>query len=173
MTSVEVDPHTVIVSRWAGSPFAGMTISQARLMNSALAGLPVEVYGGKSWGTAGPAVGVYIFGGMLVPGYWKRTPFEEAGDLTLYESERVADCYLPRPGLSRVLSATLVERFDVLAIEPQFRYCETCGKRMPLTEKVYDTASLGNAKLPPGTYGEEEPFEWAHRFECHDCWWSF
>jgi hypothetical protein len=171
MTVAAIDENEVVVSELAhGSPFAGMTVEQARVMNSALAGLPVEVYGGR-FDTYPKA---YIFGGMALPGMWTRTPLEMVGDLTLYESERVDDHYLPRAGLSRVLSASLVRKFTVLAGDPQYRYCQACGKAMPLTEKVWDRACLGSDKLPPGTYGNPEgEFEWAHGFECKACWYAF
>jgi hypothetical protein len=157
-----------------GSPFAGITLAQARILNSALAGLPVEVYGGAR--ASGPEV--YIFAGMVLPSPSGRSfgpswmLFAAVGDLVLDHAERLPDGgWASRGGSSRILSAALVRRFDVLAIEPTYRVCETCGRRMGLTEKVFDQACLGNEKLPAGTYGHEHgEFEWSHWIECRACW---
>lgn len=143
-----------------GSPFAGMTVTQALLLNSAVCGLPVEVFGGRQ-DEGRPEV--YIFSGIRVSGSYGG-PFECIGDLILTRAERLDDCWVPRYGIRRVLSAVLVRRFTVLSIEPTYHVCSACGTAVPLTEKVYDVGGLGQDLLADGDW------EWQQRIECKDCW---
>lgn len=155
------DVVEVIPADWPACCFAGITIEQARILNSAVCGLRVEVETPASYRRwqAEPQTERYLFCGMLLPGHLRTDPFIEVGDLRLMKLERDGK---PSGGSYRVLSASLVARFEVLEMEPGY-YCSACSRFLERTEKVYDVASLGNEVLPDGE------FEWGQRLECPGC----
>ena len=130
------------------------------MVNSALHWLPVEIYGPRL-GDKRPG-GRYIFERIVVPGYWRSDPIQEVGDVVLMHAD--ADLRA-RPGLRRIVSAGLIERLTVLAMDP-CRQCETCNAVLPRTEKVFDVGALGNTVLPDGDW------EWTQRFACGECWFA-
>lgn len=153
------DVNLALVSEGNGSPFDGLTVAQARIVNDAFGGLKVLVAGGRD---PGPAL--YVFGCIQTVGGWRRS-YQYPGDLVLHyvgEDGRVT------PGSTRILSATLVTAFVATQMEPDY-LCSQCGTTILPGEKVYDLGGLG--RQPNGVAlmrGDE--YEWEQRFECKDCW---
>lgn len=175
MTAVATlpNPHDLVVDLWAASPFAGLTIEQGWTMNAVLPGLPVEVAGGRF---EPDALNVYIFDGLMLPGMWRRSPFDTAGTLVLTEATPVEHhgdvVWIPRSGSARHIGAALVRHFRVLALDVQWQRCETCWHAGPVLARWYNTASLG--RRPEGGHYmlPDGEFEWSQRIECPRCWWT-
>jgi hypothetical protein len=152
----------VIVSPDAhGSPFAGITLGQARVFNSAFAGLPVEVYGGQY--DVGPRV--FICHGLTIPSIWPMMFWPSVvGDLRLGNARLVDGYWISDRPSQRIMSASLVRRIDALAMDPPYFICETCGTFLTPDQRMVDLACLGSHKYVDGEW------EWSHRLECGPCW---
>lgn len=154
------DPGLALVSEGHGSPFDGLTVAQARIVNHAFGGLKVLVGGGRQ------TLGLYVFGGIRLPGQWGRV-MEYPGDLILHN---VGEDGRVRPGSARVLSAALVTVFVAVQMEPDY-LCSQCGETILPGEKVYDVGGLG--RQPNGVaFMRGDEYEWEQRFECKRCWWE-
>lgn len=139
-----------------GSPFDGITIEKARIVNSAIGWRRVEVIGGKFSVTRRPTE--YVFHRVVLPGHLVDDPFVQIGDMELWDWDGERE----RGGVGsrRTLSLDLVKSFRVLEAE-ELSSCSQCGVLLP-TSRFVDAG--------PAYWGGHDERDYFSRYECERCW---
>lgn len=111
-----------------GQPFDGLNIEKAKIVNGALIGYEVQIHGVRDF-EYGWKEGrrlrseTYVFKGLALPGDQARTIIDEPYDLCLQKGRR--------GGSQRMISASLVSRFEVVGTD-ELTPCVDCGLWQPM-----------------------------------------
>lgn len=152
-TAEEMPADDTVLITAAASPFDGMTIGQARVLNGALSWCRVEVTGGKFPSTRRPEQ--FVFQRILLPG--DRPTFGAmVGDLELWGWDEERD--EAKRWLGRIISPSLVRSFRVIEA-PELSCCSQCFSVLPQSKLI----DAGPA------YFSGDWCDYQSRLECRPC----
>jgi hypothetical protein len=137
-----------------GSPFDGITLAKAHVLNDAIGYRRVEVIGGKGELKHKPVE--YVFHRVLLPGSVTTDPFSGIGDLELWRWENG----MGHRHTTRVLSMGLVRSFKVIEA-PELSPCIQCGALLAQSE-LKDAGPL--------FWDGDIDYDYESRLECKMCW---